>query len=140
MLLRCPKCRSSRVRQGYSKPHLLLRLIGYNDLLCDGCNLNYRAFTIPGTVPESSRSRKRRHRQETNNVLGDDAGSSEMPPSRHSSSSSPERKKDHAANPLGFLSYYLKLRLDVLLGRHKTPRPLDINWRWRHWKRRKKQG
>jgi|GEM_PF-1375959 len=140
MLLHCPKCRSSRVRQGYSKSHFLLRLIGYNDLLCDGCNLNYRAFTIPGTVPESTRSRKRHHRQETKDVPGDDAGSSEMSPSRRSSSTSPDRKKDHAANPFGFLSYYLKLRLDVLLGRHKTPRPLDINWRWRHWKRRKKQG
>jgi hypothetical protein len=34
--------------------------------------------------------------------------------------------------------YFLKLRLDVLIGRHKTTHPLDIKWRWKHWLRLQK--
>ncbi|MGI9107876.1 MAG: hypothetical protein ACR2G4_16695 [Pyrinomonadaceae bacterium] len=123
------------MRRGYSRPHLLLRLIGYSDLLCDGCNLNYRSFTIPGTVPESSRSRKRRrHDAETKTAISDEADT--LP---HSNPSPPNEEKTHSANPLAFLRYYLKLRLDVMLGRHRTPRPLDLDWRWRHWKQRRKR-
>jgi hypothetical protein len=25
--------------------------------------------------------------------------------------------------------------MDVLLGRHKTEHPLDLKWRWMHWRR-----
>jgi hypothetical protein len=48
---RCPKCKSSRVRRGYTDTPLLLRLIGVYNLLCDNCNLLFRGFAVPGTVP-----------------------------------------------------------------------------------------
>jgi hypothetical protein len=34
---------------------------------------------------------------------------------------------------LSFLLYYLRLRVKVLLGRHKTSRPLGPRYRWRQW-------
>jgi hypothetical protein len=38
-------------------------------------------------------------------------------------------------NKVLFSFYYLKLRMDVLLGRHKTLHPLNIKWRWGRWQR-----
>ncbi|MEJ7862987.1 MAG: hypothetical protein WKF90_15270 [Pyrinomonadaceae bacterium] len=32
-----------------------------------------------------------------------------------------------------FAYYYLKLRLNVLLGVRRTSNPLSIKWRWRYW-------
>jgi len=34
---------------------------------------------------------------------------------------------------LSFLLYYVRLRIDVLLGRHQTSRPLGPRYRWRQW-------
>ena len=34
---------------------------------------------------------------------------------------------------LSFLLYYVRLRVDVLLGRHQTSRPLGLRYRWRQW-------
>ena len=34
---------------------------------------------------------------------------------------------------LSFLLYYVRLRAGVLLGRHKTSRPLGLGYRWRQW-------
>ena len=38
-----------------------------------------------------------------------------------------------------FSLYYFKLRLNVLVGKHKTEHPLDLKWRWKHWKRSRHQ-
>lgn len=57
---RCPKCRSSRIRRGYQPTPLLLRLFGIYNLLCDHCNLLFRGFAFPGTVPKNGSHRKRR--------------------------------------------------------------------------------
>jgi hypothetical protein len=60
---RCPKCRSTRLRRGYTDTPLLLRLIGVYSLLCDNCNLLFKGFAVPGTVPvHGSRRRARRER------------------------------------------------------------------------------
>jgi hypothetical protein len=48
---RCPKCRSRRLRRGYTDTPLLLRMIGVYSLLCDNCNLLFKGFAVPGTVP-----------------------------------------------------------------------------------------
>jgi hypothetical protein len=49
------------VRRGYTDTPLLLRLIGLYRLLCDNCNLLFKGFALPGTVPaRGSRSRRRR--------------------------------------------------------------------------------
>jgi hypothetical protein len=32
-----------------------------------------------------------------------------------------------------FSLYYIKLRLSVLLGIHKTVNPVSLKWRWKDW-------
>ena len=59
---RCPKCGSSRLKRGYRDTPLLLRMVGIYSLLCDNCNLLFRGFAVPGTVPARG-SRRRRRRQ-----------------------------------------------------------------------------
>jgi hypothetical protein len=56
---RCPKCRSRRVRRGYTDTPLLLRLVGFYSLLCDNCNLLFKGFAVPGTVPAHGTHRRR---------------------------------------------------------------------------------
>ena len=34
---------------------------------------------------------------------------------------------------LSFLRYYVRLRVNALLGRHTTSRPLGLRYRWRQW-------
>lgn len=34
---------------------------------------------------------------------------------------------------LQFTSYYIRKRLSVFLGLHRTKNPLTIQWRWRYW-------
>jgi hypothetical protein len=60
---RCPKCRSSRVRRGYTDTPLVLRLIGVYNLLCDNCNLLFRGFAVPGTVPARGTHRRHHHQR-----------------------------------------------------------------------------
>ena len=60
---RCPKCGSSRLRRGYTDAPLLLRLVGVYRFLCDNCNLLFKGFAVPGTVPARG-NRRRRHRTE----------------------------------------------------------------------------
>ena len=60
---RCPKCGSTRLRRGYTDTPLLLRVIGVYELLCENCNLLFRGFALPGTVPARGRPRRRRKAQ-----------------------------------------------------------------------------
>jgi hypothetical protein len=53
----CPKCKSGRIRRGYRDTHILLRMVGIYNLLCDDCNLLFRGIVIPGSI------RKRGHRR-----------------------------------------------------------------------------
>jgi hypothetical protein len=39
-----------------------------------------------------------------------------------------------------FLFYYVALRLAVFFGIRRTLNPLDYQWRWKHWKNRKRFG
>ena len=59
---RCPKCGSRRLRRGYTDTPLPLRMIGVYNLLCDNCNLLFRGFAVPGTVPPRGHHRRRRRR------------------------------------------------------------------------------
>src|ERR1700720_56111 len=63
----CPKCGSSRIRRGYSPDPLALRLVGFRELLCDACNLRFRGFVLPGTLPRSSRRKKEPGKLQTEN-------------------------------------------------------------------------
>ena len=44
-MARCPSCNSSRVRSGYRKTALALRVVGVRTLLCDDCNCEFRGFS-----------------------------------------------------------------------------------------------
>jgi ribosomal protein L37AE/L43A len=55
----CPKCKSTRIRRGYRPTPLLLRIFGIYNLLCDHCNLLFKGFAIPGTVPRHSAKKKK---------------------------------------------------------------------------------
>ena len=50
------------MRRGYKDTPLLLRMIGVYSLLCDNCNLLFRGFALPGTVPARGAHRRHRHR------------------------------------------------------------------------------
>jgi hypothetical protein len=42
-----------------------------------------------------------------------------------------ERQRD----AISFIFYFLRLRLNIVLGQYYTANPIDIRWRWRHWQR-----
>ena len=69
---RCPKCRSRRVRRGYTDTPLLLRMIGVYSLLCDNCNLLFKGFAVPGTVPARGSRRRRRHERRSDHARAED--------------------------------------------------------------------
>jgi hypothetical protein len=52
------------VRRGYTDSPLPLRMIGVYNLLCDNCNLLFRGFALPGTVPARG-THRRHHRRHT---------------------------------------------------------------------------
>jgi hypothetical protein len=58
---RCPSCRSSRLKRGYTDPPLLFRLFGVYNLLCENCNLLFKGLAVPGTVPARGSGRRRGH-------------------------------------------------------------------------------
>ena len=51
------------MRRGYTDTPLVLRLIGVYNLLCDNCNLLFRGFAVPGTVPARGTRRRHQHRR-----------------------------------------------------------------------------
>ena len=51
------------MRRGYTDTPLVLRLIGVYNLLCDNCNLLFRGFALPGTVPARGTRRRHHHRR-----------------------------------------------------------------------------
>ncbi len=57
---RCPKCNSRRIRRGYRPTSVFSKIFFRYNLLCDGCNWEFKGFAVPGTVEtHSSRKRKR---------------------------------------------------------------------------------
>jgi len=61
----CPSCHSSKVRNGYQKAPLLLRLIRVHEFLCEHCNLQFRAFSL--RAPRSHAARRKRRKADTFN-------------------------------------------------------------------------
>jgi len=123
MELHCPKCGSTRVRRGYERPALLVRLVGIHSLLCDSCNLSYRGFALPGTVPEHSSRKTRYYRKKGDAAEPEEEASQYL---SHEPSAQP-------SEVVSFVWYYIKLRLNVLLGRHQTSHSLGVKYRWRTW-------
>ena len=58
-LQKCPKCGSSRIRRGYKRTPLPMRLIGIYHLLCDHCNLLFTGFVLPGTLKSHRRKKQK---------------------------------------------------------------------------------
>lgn len=59
----CPRCHSKRIRRGYRPTPLWSKILFRYNLLCDGCNWEFRGFAVPGTV--TAKSAKRRKTDET---------------------------------------------------------------------------
>jgi hypothetical protein len=55
---KCPKCKSSYIRQGYRPTPLLMKILCIYNLLCDNCNWEFRGFGLLGTVPRKTKRRK----------------------------------------------------------------------------------
>ncbi len=115
------------MRRGYEELLLPLRLVGIHSLLCDSCNLSYRGFALPGTVPEHS-SRKSRYYKK-------DVGAEEPGESEESQYAGTHDAGVHLSEVTSFAWYYARLRLNVLVGRHQTSHSLGIKYRWRNWLR-----
>lgn len=132
MGLHCPKCGSSRVRRGYEIPPLPLRLVGIHGLLCDGCNLSYRGFAIPGTVPLHPQRKSRSYRKDPEAVeskqVSEPLEDKERTPHAWS-----HEEGGPALSVIPFLWYYAKLRVRVLFGLYQTNNSLGIRYRWRNW-------
>lgn len=56
---RCPSCNGSRIRRGYRPTNFFFKLIFRYNLLCDGCNLEFRGFAFPRPAQRGSRQKKR---------------------------------------------------------------------------------
>ena len=58
----CPSCGSSKIRNGYLRPPLLLRLLLIREFLCEGCNLEFRAFALRPAKSRGVRMRRKANR------------------------------------------------------------------------------
>ncbi|MEO8071661.1 MAG: hypothetical protein ABI891_01560 [Acidobacteriota bacterium] len=61
---RCPRCHSSRIRKGYRPTPIWSKILFRFNLLCDGCNWEFRGFAVPGTV-SAKPNRKKKKREPT---------------------------------------------------------------------------
>lgn len=57
---RCPKCSSKRVRRGYRRTPLLMKILFRYHLLCDNCNWEFTGFAVPGTVTSKPKRKKKK--------------------------------------------------------------------------------
>ncbi len=57
---RCPRCHSSRIRSGYRPTPLWSKILFRFNLLCDGCNWEFKGFAVPGTVSSKPNRRKKK--------------------------------------------------------------------------------
>jgi hypothetical protein len=115
-------------------------MLGVNEFLCDGCNLTFRGWIIPGTMPErGSQKRKRRSNQEGERPKREQQQHQHQdpePPEAPAGKSAGKNVQPRvgAGHYVRFLGYYGKLLLTVVLRTHRTSRPLGIKYRWRNWR------
>lgn len=57
---RCPRCHSSRIRKGYRPTPIWSKILFRFNLLCDGCNWEFRGFAVPGTVSAKPNRKKKK--------------------------------------------------------------------------------
>ena len=106
----CPKCNSSRVRRGYAHDPIVVRLFGFRELLCDSCNLRFRGFVFPGTLPRSNRNRRKEDKREGQNgnqektqLSRQNSGGTKTPAQVHESKCCPscDSEKTHRSHRQG---------------------------------------
>ncbi len=59
----CPKCSSNRIRRGYRPTPFWSKVLFRYNLLCDGCNWEFKGFAVPGTV--SAKPKGKKHKAES---------------------------------------------------------------------------
>ena len=57
---RCPKCSSNRVRRGYKRTNIFMKILFRYHLLCDNCNWEFTGFAVPGTVTSKPKRKKKK--------------------------------------------------------------------------------
>ncbi len=57
---RCPRCGSARIRRGYRPTRIWSKVLFRYNLLCDGCNWEFKGFAVPGTVSTKPNRRKKK--------------------------------------------------------------------------------
>jgi len=35
---------------------------------------------------------------------------------------------------ISFINYFVRLRINAALGNYHTGNPINLSWRWKHWK------
>ncbi len=65
----CPRCQSTRIQLGFNEAPMMLYLVGMRELLCNNCNLEFKAFVlgrpprrIMSEEPEVSSNKRRARR------------------------------------------------------------------------------
>lgn len=68
MELKCPICKSHRIRKGYRPTSFWSMIIMRFNLLCDSCNWEFAAFALPWTIPTKP-SRKSKFKKSRSNTV-----------------------------------------------------------------------
>lgn len=126
----CPKCGSSRIRRGYAPVPFIMSILSFRELLCDGCNLRFRGFVIPGTLPRSGRHKKKPERSKSEVVAATEPANTtrERPeakhcPKCHGAGTHRSHRRgmiENAASLLGIYPYRCDDCNKRFLGRRKT--------------------
>ena len=71
---RCPRCNSSRIRSGYRPTPIWSKLLFRYNLLCDGCNWEFKGFAVPGTVSAKPNRKKKKRESKIESSSFEDNG------------------------------------------------------------------
>ena len=74
---KCPKCRSSRVRHGYTPTPIWSKFLFRYNLLCDACNWEFKGFAVPGTVSTKPKRKAKKNVEKPVVKFGSENGTSE---------------------------------------------------------------
>jgi hypothetical protein len=97
---------------------------------------------VPGTVPKhSSRGYRKARKSKEEAARGTDSTSEVQEEVHYAHRLKAEDARVKASDVIPFTWYYLKLRIRVITGLHRTTHSLGIKYRWhnwQHWQRSKR--
>lgn len=70
----CPRCHSKRIRRGYRQTPLWSKILFRYNLLCDGCNWEFKGFAVPGTVTAKPSKKRKSDDSEVGKTLSISSG------------------------------------------------------------------